>query len=208
MKIHDITQEVFSCRVFPGDTGPAYKQASAISAGAVCNLSVIEMGVHNGTHLDAPWHFLDDGKKMDEIDLERCIGPALVVAWHGEITAAAIRQICRNNPDNPACQRLLFKGDCSLSLDGAKALTKYQVKLIGVESQSVAPSEAPVPVHLELLANEIMILEGLVLCDVPTKDTIGTEAGELAVGEYFLLALPLKLGGRDGSPCRAVLLEN
>ena len=199
MKIYDITQELFTGNVFPGDTMPTYQQVSAITDGAICNLSTIEMGVHNGTHLDAPWHFVNDGKKIDEIDLERCIGPVLVVSKNGDITAETIRRLCQNNQDNPAFRRILFKGACALTLDGAKELIKNDIQLIGVESQSVAPSETPVPIHYELLANEVLILEGLVLRDVPASEITGEE--------YFLSALPLKLGGRDGSPCRAVLIK-
>lgn len=197
MKIYDITQEVFTCNVFPGDTGPSTKAAALIADGDVCNLSTIEMGVHNGTHIDAPWHFIDNGKKIDEMDLEKCIGPAVLVKASGDISAETIRAIYQGNQENPAYQRLLLKGDCSLTLDGAKELVKHQVKLIGVESQSIAPDDAPIPVHRELLKNEVVILEGLDLKDVPSESPLADQ--------YYLSALPLKLGGLDGSPCRAIL---
>ncbi|MCL2717645.1 MAG: cyclase family protein [Lachnospiraceae bacterium] len=195
MKIYDITQEVFSCNVFPGDTGPSYKQVAAIKDGAVCNLSTIEMGVHNGTHLDAPWHFIDEGKKIDEIDLEKCVGPAIVIQAAGDIEAMTIRRLY---DDNPAAERILFKGDCRLTLNGAKELIRLGAKLIGVEAQSVSSNEDPVPVHNELLSNEIVILEGLELGKVPESNS---------ETKYFLVAAPLKLGGRDGSPCRAILIN-
>jgi len=187
MKIYDITQEVFTSNVYPGDNSPSFKRLMEMKEGALYNFSTITMSLHNGTHLDAPWHFVNDGEKIDEVDLEKFIGQAVVVTANGNITADFIKEL-------PTCERILFKGDCVFTLDGAEELTKWGLKLVGIESQSVAPVEDPIPVHVELLSNEVVILEGLVLGDVPD-------------GEYFLSALPLKLGGLEGSPCRAILIQ-
>ena len=190
MKIYDITQEVFSCCVFPGDPSPVKKQVLHISKGDICNLTEIAMCAHNGTHVDAPYHFLEDGKKIDELDLHKVIGDALVIAHEGELTAedvyAAIRQ------DSP--KRILFKGKTVVTLEAAKALNCLGVVLVGVESQTVGPENGPMAVHLELLGKEVVLLEGIRLSKVPE-------------GRYFLNTAPLKLGGADGAPCRSILIS-
>ena len=193
-KIHDISQEFFTARVYPGDTAPRHRPVAATSAGDVCNVAAIEMNDHNGTHIDAPWHFLDGGKKIDEIALEKCVGPAVVISIDGDVTENDIDAIFQGNGENPAFARILFKGDASLGIDAARRLNHYGVKLVGCESQSVAPVSAPAPVHIELLGHEVVILEGLSLDGV-------------ADGEYFLCAAPLPFGGLSGAPCRALLLE-
>ncbi len=190
MKIYDITQELFDCCVFPGDPKPQKEQVLKIKDGAICNLSSFSMCAHNGTHMDAPWHFLDDGKKIDEISLEKVVGDAVVVFFDGELGAEDVLSIFKE--DTP--KRVLFKGKTTVTLEAAKALNQCGVMLVGVESQTVGPEEGPMAVHLELLGKEVVLLEGIRLADVPE-------------GEYFLNAAPLKLGGCDGAPCRALLIE-
>lgn len=187
MKIYDISQELFTGRLFPGDPGPEYKRALKISEGAVCNLTELKLGAHNGTHMDAPYHFYDNGKTIEQLDLNRCIGLCTVADISG-LSTEGIAEILKN-----CRKRLLLKCE-AIDLKTAKLLNQFGIVLIGVEGQSVGPAENPVPVHLELLKTEMVILEGLSLCDVPE-------------GEYFLSAAPLKLGGCDGAPCRAVLID-
>ena len=74
MVIYDISQEVFGCNVFPGDPSPYRDKLSSISDGAVCNLTAFGMCAHNGTHVDAPYHFYNDGRTIDQVDLDRFIG--------------------------------------------------------------------------------------------------------------------------------------
>lgn len=186
MKIYDISQELFSGKVYPGDPAPAYERVSKISEGSFYNLTKLTLSAHNATHLDAPYHFYDEGKTVDQLDLHRCIGPCRVVDL-SHINQEELESILSD------CKRILVKGDREISLELAKLFNRYQLLLIGVESQSVGPANAPMPVHLELLKEEVVLLEGLVLSDVPE-------------GKYFLSAAPLKLGGSDGAPCRAVLL--
>ena len=189
MKLYDISQEVFHCRVFPGDEAPSFERTVSIANGGVCNLTVFRQCAHNGTHVDAPKHFLDDGKAVDELDLDRMIGMAKVVSARGAVTKDEITRFM-----TPPCERLLLKVECYITLEAAKELNKYDIKLIGNESQTVGPIEDPVPVHLELLGKEVVLLEGIVLQDVPE-------------GEYLLNAAPLNLGGADGAPCRAILIQ-
>lgn len=188
MKIYDITQELFGGKVYPGDPSPEFERVLKISEGAVCNLTRMTLSVHNGTHLDAPYHFYEDGKTVEQLELHRCVGPCSVVdlAGRSEEELEQILSGCR--------ERLLIKGDTTITLELAKLINQHHIELVGVEGQSVGPIEAPKEVHLELLKEEVVILEGLVLKDIPE-------------GEYFLSAAPLKLGGCDGAPCRAILLS-
>lgn len=189
MKIYDITQELFSCNVYTGDTAPTSEAAMRISEGDPCNLTDINICVHNGTHIDAPYHFFADGRTVDEIDLAKCMGKAVVRAHSGELTAESAKCLTAGSP-----ARLLIKGKAELTPEAAEIIVRSGVVLLGVEEQSVSGVEDAEEVHKILLSAEIVILEGIVLSDVPC-------------GEYILSALPMKLGGTDGAPCRAVLIS-
>lgn len=189
MKIYDISQEVFMSKVYPGDKTPEFTRIKDMEKGDIINLTEINICVHAGTHLDAPKHFFKNGKSIAEISLERCIGECTVAEMSGDITREIILPILRN-----CKKRLLIKGDIVISLDAAKAINDNSILLLGVEGLTVGPIDAPMEVHLELLENQVAILEGLDLTNVMQ-------------GEYFLSALPLKLGGSDGAPCRAVLIK-
>lgn len=189
MKIYDITQELFTCCVFPKDPAPEKRQVLSMEKGDMCNLTELSLCAHNGTHMDAPLHFCRDGKAIDEIDLNRVIGEAEVIAFEGELRAFDVERIINENTP----KRILFQGKTVITLEAAKALNRHGILLVGVESQTVGPEDAPGEVHLELLGKEVVLLEGIRLFGVPE-------------GTYFLNAAPLKLGGCDGAPCRAVLI--
>lgn len=189
MKIYDISQELFRSNVYPGDVTPSYERPMQIAKGDICNLTTLKMCAHNGTHVDSPYHFYDEGKKIDELDLNRVIGEATVVEFHGELKKEDINSIMKTSK-----KRILFKGNVVVTLEAAIALNNYGILLVGNESQTVGPEDGPAKVHYELLAKEVVLLEGIVLKDVPE-------------GDYFLNAAPLNLGGADGSPCRAILME-
>ena len=180
MKIYDITQELFTCCVYPGDPSPERQVKLRIADGAMCNLTAFQMCAHNGTHVDAPYHFLNDGKTIDQVDMERWIGLAYVTAHEGAISAEDARQ-------------MLEKAG-TLNPEAAKVFAEAGILLFGNESQTVGPLDAPMKVHLIMLGAEIVLLEGIRLGKVPE-------------GVYLLNAAPLNLGGADGAPCRAVLLD-
>ena len=94
----------------------------------------------------------------------------------------------------PDTKRVLFRGRTVITLDAAEELNRREIWLVGVESQTVGPEDAPQEVHFELLGQEVVLLEGIRLNGVPE-------------GTYLLNAAPVNLGGADGAPCRAVLLE-
>ncbi len=203
MEIFDISQEVFGCVVFPGDPAPERKVLMNISDGAVCNLTAFSMCAHNGTHVDAPYHFYADGKTLENVALERFVGYAYVAAHEGDITAddakeilakaqKAIAESAGAYPD--ADKRILFKGKAVLTEEGAKVFAENGILLYGNESQTVGPEDAPKAVHLIMLGAEIVLLEGIRL-------------GHVEDGIYLLNAAPINLGGSDGAPCRAILIK-
>lgn len=189
MKIYDISQELFSGKVFPGDPAPTYDRVLKMANGDVVNLTNVVMGAHNATHLDAPYHFYDNGKTVEQLDLSRCIGSCTVAEFSDDITVEELAKILDHSQ-----KRFLIKGNAVVTLERAKLFNKYGILLVGVQPQSVGPMDGPMEVHLELLGSEVVLLEGLVL-------------DEIVPGDYFLSAAPLKLGGSDGAPCRATLLD-
>lgn len=194
MRIYDISQEVFNCCVYQGDPVPNRERVAEIDNGDVCNLTAFSMCAHNGTHIDAPYHFYNDGKTVDEISLSELVGYACVVSFDGEITADDAFNILHKAKSLNAGKRILFKGDAVVTDEAAKVFANEGVYLIGNESQTVGPPDAPMEVHLELLKKEVVLLEGIRLADVPC-------------GSYFLCAAPINLGGADGAPCRALLID-
>ena len=196
MRIYDISQEVFGCAVFPGDPKPERIDRLKISEGAVCNLSAFSMCAHNGTHVDAPLHFLNEGKSIDQVEIDRFIGYAYVAAHEGRILAADAERILKTarESDPRAAERILVKGMATVTAEAAKMFAEKRIKLFGNESQTVGPEDAPMEVHLIMLGAEIVLLEGIRLADVDE-------------GVYILHAAPLNLGGAEGAPCRATLIR-
>jgi len=196
MKIYDISQEVYGCQVYPGDPKPEKKALKSIENGEVYNLTAFRMCVHNGTHIDAPHHFIQGGKTVDEMSLDAFIGMAYVAEHRGVVTekdaARIIKKAEQHNTE--AAKRILIKGDVEVSLEAAKVFASSNILLLGNEPQSVGPQNAPMAVHLALLSADVILLEGIRLAKV-------------AEGVYFLNAAPLNLAGADGSPCRAVLID-
>ena len=193
MKIYDISQEVFSCKVFPGDPAPERDVLCSMEDGEFYNLTAFYMCAHNGTHVDAPFHFVRDGKTVDEVGLEPFVGSAYVAEHEGVVTAEDAKFMLQK-AEGDAAKRLLIKGDAEVSLEAAEVFAKAGLLLIGNESQTVGPEDAPMAVHLVLLKAGVALLEGIRLEQVPE-------------GTYLLNAAPLNLGGADGAPCRAVLIK-
>jgi len=160
------------------------------------NLTAFNMCAHNGTHIDAPRHFIKDGKTVDEIAPEVFVGKAYVVEHHGVLTgedAARIVTKARER-DHEAAKRILMKGEVEVSLAAAQVFAASKMLLLGNESQSVGPQNAPMAVHLALLSAGVVLLEGIRL-------------GEALEGVYLLSAAPLNLSGAEGAPCRALLID-
>ena len=196
MKIYDISQDVFACQVYPGDPAPEKSLISSMEKGDLYNLTSFSMCAHNGTHIDAPFHFINDGKTVDAIRLESFIGPACVAEHEGVLTGSDVAKIIEKaREQNPeSAKRILIKGKAEVSLEAAKVFASSGILLLGNESQTIGPENAPMAVHKELLSAEVVLLEGIRLAEV-------------LPGVYFLNAAPLNLSGADGSPCRAILVD-
>ena len=196
MKIYDISQEVLSCVVFPGDPAPYREQITKMDDGALYNLSMLHMCAHNGTHVDAPYHFLNQGRTIEAIELERFVGMAYVAEHEGIVSSEDARAILKKakEADTEAGNRILLKGNAVVSLEAAEVFAAEGILLVGNESQTVGPEDAPMAVHKVLLGANVVLLEGIRLSEVPE-------------GVYLLNAAPLNLAGADGAPCRAVLIK-
>ncbi len=191
--IYDISQELFSSRVWPGDPTPAREVLADMDKGDLINLTAFSMCAHNGTHVDAPAHFIKDGRTIDELDPAAFLGDCYVARHEGDVTGADAQAILRKAANANAAERILIAGRATVSEEAARVFAEARLKLIGNESQTVGPENAPMAVHLILLGADVVLLEGLVLAHVPE-------------GKYFLTAAPINLGGCEGSPCRAMLV--
>lgn len=195
MKIYDISQEVFGCQVYPGDPTPKKMVISSMEKGDLYNLTAFSMCAHNGTHIDAPLHFIKDGKTVDSVSLDTFIGMAYVAEYNGIVSADDATEILEKakKQNSEVAKRILIKGDAEVSAEAAKVFAESNILLLGNESQTVGPENAPMEVHLILLGAGAVLLEGIRLAEV-------------SEGVYFLNAAPLNLSGADGSPCRAILI--
>ena len=208
MKIFDVSVPISNrLPTWPGDPSVSLERVSAISKGDAANVSRLEAGVHTGTHVDAPVHFVDGATGIDTIPVEILVGPCLVVA--ADPPGLELRP-----EDLPATEhtRILFKTRNSarwgnaqgpfdtefvaVGSDLARRLVVEGKQLVGVDYLSVESYHAPFehPVHHTLLAARIVVVEGLDLSAVEP-------------GEYDLYCLPLKLVGSDGAPARTVLVQ-
>jgi arylformamidase len=186
---------------YPGDPAVSLERVVAIADGGVCNLSRLDFGVHSGTHVDAPVHFIEGAPGAEELPLDPLVGEAVVVdatALDGPIDAEALRscsvpegaeRVLLKTRNGRLWAREEFTRDF-IRLDGAGArwLVDRGVRLIGLDYLSIGDQEA----HRVLLGAGVVPLEGIDLRDVEP-------------GWYELLCLPLKVVGADGAPARALL---
>ncbi len=179
MKIYDITQEIFSGKVYPGDMKPTYKRVHSFDEGGSSNATEFSMNAHNATHIDAPFHRIRDGRPIELLSLEACIGDCEVIEYQK-----------KEKIKTSHSKRILLKDCKRINAEEARLLVDKGVIFLGVEGQSVGDRE----VHKILLEAEIVVLEGAVLSGVP-------------VGSYTIYSPPIKLGGCDGAPCRALLIS-
>lgn len=210
MIIHDISLPVSEALVvWPGDPAIHITQPSRLDKGDKATVSRLDIGAHTGTHVDAPCHFIQGAPGIDSLDLNTLIGRALVVevASNGAISADVLEKLSippetrrvlfhtRNSGLWSTDKRAFSKDFVGIPEDGAQWLVDFGVRLVGVDYLSVAPFGQSGPTHRALLNAGIIIVEGLNLSGV-------------RAGLYTLACLPLKLVGLDGSPARAILIED
>ena len=209
MTIHDITLTITpDLPVWPGDPPIRLSQPAHLERGDAYTLTRLDMSAHTGTHLDAPAHFIRGGATVESLDLATLIGPALVVdaRGRGHLSAETLEALAI-----PAgVRRLLFRTDNSLRWQrgetafaedfiaiepsGAAWLVERGVRLVSIDYLSVGSFDDGVATHQILLGARVIAVEGL--------DLSAVEAGD-----YQLICLPIKIGGADGAPCRAVLMR-
>ena len=208
MKVYDISVPLRAdMPTYSGEPGPRLQFAKQLSKGDSANVSVLSLGSHTGTHVDAPSHFLDGAPGVDSLPPEALVGPAFVAEHGGEshITAADLDALAIP----PDCRRLLFKTRngrlwddtefhrdfIALAPDAARALAERGLRLVGIDYLSIERyGPERYEVHETLLASEVVILEGLDLRQVPP-------------GEYFLVCAPLNVVGAEGAPARVFLID-
>jgi len=210
MKIYDISLPITpDLTVWPGDPSIVLERVTSMDAGAHNNISRLALGVHTGTHVDAPFHFLNDGTTVESLRLDVLSGPARVVQIPDDVDAITAG-VLENLSIPTAPPRLLFKtrnsaiwhsgkkdfdtGFVAIPADGAAWLVAHSVSLVGVDYLSVSPYKNSIPTHQTLLRAGVVIVEGVDLSSVDP-------------GIYDLYCLPLKLVGSDGAPARAILIQ-
>ena len=208
MRTYDITLTITpQMVVWPGDPPVVIERTSSMSAGESSNVSKISMSCHTGTHVDAPDHFLNNGKTVESLSIDLLVGRAYVL--HLPNVNMITASILMEADIPPRTRRLLFKTKNSdlwvngnkefqtefvgLSIDAAELLVDRNVRVVGVDYLSVASYKMGKPVHSILLNAGVVVIEGLDLSGV-------------SQGRYTLHCLPLKLGGADGAPCRCILV--
>ncbi|HEY0047841.1 MAG TPA: cyclase family protein [Pyrinomonadaceae bacterium] len=210
MKIYDITVPISeNVPIYEGDPKVKIDLTAAIAGGDAANVTQLCFGAHTGTHVDAPNHFIEGTRKIDQLDLEKLIGVARVVEIEENVTAIEPRHV----ENLETVERILFKTRNSsfwnepeagfrkdftyITPEAARVLAAKNVKLVGIDYLSVEKfGSDDFATHITLLEKEIVIIEGLDLRDVPA-------------GEYELICLPLKIISPtgDGAPARTVLRE-
>jgi arylformamidase len=203
MKLHDISRPIYTGMPnWPGDTAAEFKLVATMAQGSSCNVGRLHLSVHTGSHADAPFHYNQNGAKIDEVPVETYVGPALVVDIRGQ-TTITIDLLAAY--DFSATPRVLFKSDSwpdpavfpptwpLMSADLPAWLAGRGVKLVGLDVPSVDHRwSKDLEIHHILDAAGIVILENL-------------DLRAISPGIYELIALPLKIKAGDGSPVRAIL---
>ena len=190
MEFIDITRELLRAPIYPGDPAPELKPLHRIEWGDEDNTSALSLCLHNGTHMDAPSHFIVGGASADQVLFDTCIGECVVIECNGLLLGDAAEDLLPYLK-----KRVLFKGNVQLSPSAAFVLSDAGVSLLGVESESVAPPEYTAQVHRQLLGSGMVLLENLDLSKAQTNVP------------YLLIATPLKIAGADATPVRALLVE-
>ena len=210
MKIYDVTIAIGEdVPIYSGDPRVAIEGVRSMAGGDGANVSQLCFGAHTGTHVDAPNHFIDGTRRVEDLEIEKLVGPCRVV----EIDDSAMSIEPSHLFGLKGVERVLFKTRNSafwnkpedgfrtdftyVSLDATKALVEIGVTLVGIDYLSIEQfASSDHAVHKALLEKEIVILEGLDLRAVPA-------------GDYELICLPLKyVGGTgDGAPARTILRE-
>lgn len=193
---------------WPGDPAMRSEPFTLIANGDACNLAVLHMSGHTGTHVDPPWHFIDNGARLDEVPIQRWFGACRVVEVDESVTTIEPQHLDAAGIVAES-KRLLFKTNNSkrwrplpmpfeedfvaLSPAAARWVVDHGIELVGIDYLSIEGwTDIENQTHRTLLGAGVLILEGLNLTGI-------------VPGDYYLMCLPLHLQGADGAPARALL---
>ncbi|MCH4038484.1 MAG: cyclase family protein [Eubacteriales bacterium] len=193
MNIIDISRELFSVPAYPGDPVPSKRIVKGFDKEKpdICQLTELTLGSHSGTHIDAPRHFIPGGLDVEHVGLRRAYGRCKVVetATPIELTADMVDEYTHDGT-----KRLLLKGGFEITPESAQRMVDDGIRTIGTEAPTVGGEGTGPIVHRILLGAEVLIIENL-------------DLSRAKPGDYTLSALPLRMADLDGSPVRAVLIE-
>ena len=207
MRIYDVTVGISpQMPVWPGDPPVQLERVEAIASGANANVSRLTCGVHTGTHVDAPLHFIDGAAGIESLPLKLLTGRAYIVNLpsaevidEATLKAAGLPPRTRRvlfrtrNSETWAKEKAFQTNFVAVDASGARWLVKKGVQLVGVDYLSVAPYGQSKETHRILLEAGVLVIEGL-------------DLSRVSQGRYSLYCLPLKLIGSDGAPARVILV--
>ncbi|HJN56524.1 MAG TPA: cyclase family protein [Candidatus Woesearchaeota archaeon] len=205
MKIHDISMEISEdMPVYKNKEEKKPKIEPTYTIGKFkANESMLHLDSHTGTHVDAPFHFIQEGTKLNKVPIEKFAGPCIVIDLTG-IKKRGIEETDLKNAEIKKDDIVILKTSNSLkefdfefvalAESGAKYLISKNIKSVGINSLGIERSQKGYPTHNSLLKNNIIIFEGL-------------ELSKVKPGRYFFACLPLKIKDGDASPARAILIE-
>ena len=202
-----VTLDQSTTPVYEGDAPMRFEFLKEMRRGDPLTLSAYSLGAHSGTHVDAPMHFIANGASIDKVPLDRFIGPARVIEIADDVQAITATELEKHQWRG--VPRILFRTRSSIrgwmtsplfhrdfayiAPDAAQLLADANTQLVGIDYLSAEQFGAPAPrAHQILLGKGIPIVEGLLLTNAPG-------------GDYDLLVLPMKVGGHEAAPARAVL---
>jgi arylformamidase len=201
LKIHDLTRIISQdMPVYPGDPQPKFDPHATIKDNNA-NITRITVGSHTGTHVDAPWHFLQEGNSIDMEPLDKFIGEAAIIDASGKNSITAEDFSGYDIRSNDIVLMYTGTGErrtdfAYLDISAAEWMVEHEVKCVGIDTASVEKyGEKDAPVHKMLLARDIGIIENL------------ANLKQFAGSRMFFMCLPLPLKGIDGSPARAALFD-
>lgn len=193
MKIIDISRDIMTAEVYEGDPTPKLERVRKIDENSEYNLSKISMCLHNGTHMDAPLHFLPDGNDICTILPDAFFGPCVVVEVPPIlITGSYVEEYFPRNT-----KRVLIKsgGKAFLHESAASELAYMGYYLVGTDALTVEPEGSDGRSHRMLMVDNIAVIENL-------------DLDKVEPGDYFLSAAPIKISGAEAAPVRALLISD
>jgi arylformamidase len=210
MRIYDVSVPIcVAMPTYPGDPGVEISQWAAMQNGDTANVTLLHLGAHTGTHVDAPAHFIEGAQRVDALPLDALMGRARVLEIPHDVLAIEPAHLTASALEGAT--RVLFKTRNSLfwsnaesgfrtdftyiTPDAAHVLTDAGVRLVGIDYLSVEKFQSKrFETHIALLSRGVVIVEGL-------------DLREVAAGDYEFICLPMKIasGTGDGAPARAVL---